>query len=188
MTIENHAKVSKQIRAQGMVSTKLSRLQLKNSSITFCLFFHFFKPLEFKVLSWCFACVGVVSHLTKSALNNDELVVCVGLSNGWKYHTPTVLNKRAHCLKITQNVAFEFWHFPPIFVLLKLTCLVTLSASFRFSKTRQTWPFLAFLINFCFASLAMLNETVIRYFRVLGKADDVARLLGASYCSIGSYG
>ena len=32
----------------------------------------------------------------------------------------------AHCLKITQNVAFEFWHFPPIFVLLKLTCLVTL--------------------------------------------------------------
>ena len=32
----------------------------------------------------------------------------------------------AQCLKITQNVAFEFWHFPPIFVLLKLTCLVTL--------------------------------------------------------------
>ena len=31
-----------------------------------------------------------------------------------------------HCLKITQNVAFEFWHFQPIFVLLKLTCLVTL--------------------------------------------------------------
>ena len=34
--------------------------------------------------------------------------------------------KGTHCLKITQNVAFEFWHFPPIFVLLKLTCLVTL--------------------------------------------------------------
>ena len=32
----------------------------------------------------------------------------------------------AQCLKITQNVAFEFWYFPPIFVLLKLTCLVTL--------------------------------------------------------------
>ena len=33
------------------------------------------------------------------------------------------------CLKITQNVPFEFlifWHFSPIFVLLKLTCLVTL--------------------------------------------------------------
>ena len=25
-----------------------------------------------------------------------------------------------------RNVAFEFWHFPPICVLLKLTCLVTL--------------------------------------------------------------
>ena len=32
----------------------------------------------------------------------------------------------SHCLKITQNVAFEFWHFPPIFVLLKLTYLATL--------------------------------------------------------------
>ena len=31
-----------------------------------------------------------------------------------------------HCLKITQNVVFEFWRFPPIFVVLKLTCLVTL--------------------------------------------------------------
>ena len=30
------------------------------------------------------------------------------------------------CLKITQNVAFEFFKFQPIFVLLKLTCLVTL--------------------------------------------------------------
>ena len=41
-------------------------------------------------------------------------------------------NKRdyyyTHCLKITLNVSF--------------------SASFRFSKTRQTWPFLAFWINF----------------------------------------
>ena len=38
---------------------------------------------------------------------------------------------------------FEFWPFPPIVVLLKLTCLVTLflTASFRFSKTRQNWPF-----------------------------------------------
>ena len=35
----------------------------------------------------------------------------------------------SQCIKITQNVAFEFldfWHFPPIFVLLKRTCLVTL--------------------------------------------------------------
>ena len=36
---------------------------------------------------------------------------------------------RSHCLKITQNVSFEFFNFgnfSPIFVLLKLTCLVTL--------------------------------------------------------------
>ena len=31
-----------------------------------------------------------------------------------------------HFLKITQNVVFEFWHFPPSFVLFKLTCLVTM--------------------------------------------------------------
>ena len=43
------------------------------------------------------------------------------------------VNINAHCLKITQNITFEFWHFPPIFVLLKLTCLVNcLTGSFRF--------------------------------------------------------
>ena len=36
------------------------------------------------------------------------------------------LASSAHCLKITKNVAFEFWHFSPFLVLLKLTCLVTL--------------------------------------------------------------
>ena len=38
----------------------------------------------------------------------------------------SLVNVQAHCLKITQNVAFEFWHVPPIFVLLIITCLVTL--------------------------------------------------------------
>ena len=42
----------------------------------------------------------------------------------------------AQCLKITPNVAFEFWHFPSIFDLLKLTCLVTLF-------------YLKLLMNFC---------------------------------------
>ena len=40
-----------------------------------------------------------------------------------------MFQQSSHCLKITQNVAFdffEFWHNSPIFVLLKLTCLVTL--------------------------------------------------------------
>ena len=58
------------------------------------------------------------------------------------------------CLKITQNVAFEFnefWHFPPIFVMLKLTCLVTLfDRKLQFlKKPRQNGKFFAFLINFC---------------------------------------
>ena len=56
----------------------------------------------------------------------------------------------SHCLKITQNVAFEFWYFPPIFVLLKLTCLVTLfNIKLQSFKNSPNWLFLAFLINFC---------------------------------------
>ena len=41
---------------------------------------------------------------------------------------------------------FEFWHFPPIFFLLKLTCLVTL-----FDRKLQFFrnSFWGFLINFC---------------------------------------
>ena len=47
-----------------------------------------------------------------------------------------------HCLKITHNVAFEFWHFPPIFVLLKLTCLVTLfDRKLQVFKNSPNWPF-----------------------------------------------
>ena len=52
----------------------------------------------------------------------------------------------AHCLKFTQNVAFEFWYFPPIFVLLKLTCLVTLfDRKLQVFKNSPIGPFLAFL-------------------------------------------
>ena len=57
------------------------------------------------------------------------------------------------CLKITQNVAFEllaFWHFPPIFVLLKLAYLVTLfDRKLQVFKNSPKRPFSAFLINFC---------------------------------------
>ena len=36
------------------------------------------------------------------------------------------------------------------YVLIKVTCLVTLfDLKFQVSKTRQNWPFLAFLMNFC---------------------------------------
>ena len=33
---------------------------------------------------------------------------------------------RTYCFKITPKVSFEFWHFSPILIQLKLTCLVTL--------------------------------------------------------------
>ena len=43
-----------------------------------------------------------------------------------------------------------FWHFPPIFVLLKLACLVTLfDRKLQVFKNSPKWTILAFLINFC---------------------------------------
>ena len=55
------------------------------------------------------------------------------------YHT----KKHSQCLKITQNVAlqfFLFWHFPPIFVQLKLTCLVTLfDCKLQVFKNSSKW-------------------------------------------------
>ena len=53
----------------------------------------------------------------------------------------------------TYNVVFEvfpFWHFLPIFVLLKLTCLVTLfDRKLQAFKNSPNGLFLAFLMNFC---------------------------------------
>ena len=50
-------------------------------------------------------------------------------NTGEHWYVPKVLTLAQQCLKITLNVALEFsqfWHFPPIFVLLNLTRLVTL--------------------------------------------------------------
>ena len=45
---------------------------------------------------------------------------------------------------------FEFWHFPPFFVLSKVTCLVTLfGRKLQDFKTHQNILLLAFWINFC---------------------------------------
>ena len=49
-----------------------------------------------------------------------------------------------HCLKITQNVAFEFWHFPPIFDLSGNTVRPQASGFQKLAKMN-----LAFFINFC---------------------------------------
>ena len=79
----------------------------------------------------------------------------------------STLLKRPHCLKITQNVAFEFWHFPPIFVLFKLTCLVTLfDRKLQVFKNSPKWTIFG-IINQLLSthSLTMLNETFFCDFR-----------------------
>ena len=51
------------------------------------------------------------------------------IQNLWESKLIIAFSSNAHYLKIAQSVAFEslnFWHFLPIFVLLRLTCLVTL--------------------------------------------------------------
>ena len=53
-----------------------------------------------------------------------------------------------HCLKITQNVSFEFYIFGIFHQF--LTCLVTLfDRKLQLFKNSPNWLFLAFLINFC---------------------------------------
>ena len=48
----------------------------------------------------------------------------------------------SHCLEITLNVALEFWHLPPIFVRLKMTCLVTLfDRKIQVFKNSPKWTF-----------------------------------------------
>ena len=59
----------------------------------------------------------------------------------------------SQCLKTTQNVAFlilHFWHFPPIFVILKMTCLVTLfDRKLQVLKNSPKLTIFGFLMNFC---------------------------------------
>ena len=61
---------------------------------------------------------------------------------------------QTHCLKITQNAVLEFLNFGifhQFFVLLKLTCLVTLFDHKLqvFKNLPKLYHFLAFFINFC---------------------------------------
>ena len=52
---------------------------------------------------------------------------------------------QAQWLKITQNFAFEFWHFPPIFVLSGNTLWPQASSFQKITKIDYFW---AFLLNF----------------------------------------
>ena len=71
----------------------------------------------------------------------------------------------SHCLKITQNVAFfifQFLQFSPIFVYLKLTCLVTLFD--RKLKGFKNSPKLT-IFGIFNELLAILNVNVARFAR-----------------------
>ena len=65
-------------------------------------------------------------------------------------------------LKITQNVTFEFWHFPPIFDLLKLNCLVTLfDRKLQVFKNSPKWTISGIFIEL----LSTQNVNVARFAR-----------------------
>ena len=75
--------------------------------------------------------------------------------NGPWYHK-IVSEKKFQHLTLFDNYSkyriwiFEFWHFPSIFVQLKLTCLVTLfDRKLQVFKNSPKCTILAFLINFC---------------------------------------
>ena len=60
------------------------------------------------------------------------------------------------CSKLLENDSkcrisnFQIWHFSPIFVLFRVTCLVTLfDRKHQVFKKSPKLPFLAFFINFC---------------------------------------
>ena len=107
-----------------------------------------------------------------------------------------VIPKCPHCLKITQNVAFEFLNFDifhQFLVQLKLTCLVTLVLT-RFARNDE-WDFFCdfqtlwngsgsrasftFSIPFSMTSRVEICWTYIWYLTwlVFAKFDDVLRLI-----------
>ena len=67
---------------------------------------------------WCIITWKLIPKLSMKCRYN-----CCKSSPKW---LDGVYEKASHSLKNTQNVAFEFLDYQPIFVLLKLTCLVTL--------------------------------------------------------------
>ena len=85
-----------------------------------------------------------------------------------------------HCFKITQNVEFEFWHFPPIFVLLKLTCLVTLiDRKLQVFKNSPKWNIFGIFNQL----LATQNVNVARFARNI-ECDFLGRFFSDTLMSL----
>ena len=80
-------------------------------------------------------------------------------------------------MKITKNVAFEFWHFSPIFVLLKVACQVTLfDRKLQVLKNSPKWTlFVHFTLNvnenISLRSKCCKNETFSQDFPTLCSAS-----------------
>ena len=93
---------------------------------------------------WCYEMLQVMQYFS-----NSQVTI-------WAAET------LPHCLKITQNVAFDFWHFSPIFVLLKLTCLVTLFDLQTF-KNSPKWTIFGIFNQL----LSIQNVNVARFARIV---------------------
>ena len=100
--------------------------------------------------SQCYCHIGGTNH--------PYAVFCLSFSVIFvkKYVKNTFVKLYLHPVTLFENYSkcriwiFEFWHFPPIFDLLKVACLVTLfDRRFQVFKKSPNWPFLAFLMIFC---------------------------------------
>ena len=116
--------------------------------ITICLYF------SWLTTNWIEKNVCHKKSLSNGQKTMSHIVwILLKMSHFWHFPPIIVLLKVSTLFENYSKCrtwVFEFWHFSPSFVLLNVTWLVTLcDRCFRFSKSRQNGPFLAFLINFC---------------------------------------
>ena len=88
------------------------------------------------------------------------------------------VSKQITLFKKYSNVAFEFWHFPPGFVLLKLTCLVTLfDRKLQVFKNSPKWTIFGPLKNVNVARfIRNLNETFSVIFKHRANSDVTSKI------------
>ena len=122
------------------------------SSNFICL--HFYEGGVNKRISWKFLKKNQISNQSsfhkKLGSRKSKNLTIFGQNMG--FWNSVIKSEFLDFMKaITQNVAFEFWHFPPIFGLLKLTCLVTLlDRKLQVFKKSQKWTiFGIFSYLFC---------------------------------------